>query len=200
MTALVFAQTDSTGQKVTLIVFALVAVAAALALLTAWYWRITDPALRNGDARGRGGRRNRTRPEPEPSTDPDAASPEAPLRTDNRDTSADHTRLLNRSDILEQAQNPNAPQPRTDVIDLRDPSPDTSSVGPGSVVDSDGEIEVTGIEPAAGQDRRAEPSGAVLDLDSVDQASIDTEQKGSMGAHDDGIDFDEWLALAEEDS
>lgn len=54
--ALQFAAEDSTGQKITLIVIGLLLAALALAFLTVWYYRVTDPgpshrkSARNGPA------------------------------------------------------------------------------------------------------------------------------------------------------
>jgi hypothetical protein len=198
MNALVFAQTDSTGQKVTLIVFALVAAAAALALLTAWYWRITDPALRDGEAHGRGGRRNRRKPPPDPSVDPGAASPPQPVQADEIGAAADHTRLMTRSDILDQAQVPDASpdQPRPEVIDLRASSVDPKAARSESADDTTGEIRPSSAPRAA----RSDQSEEVIDLDRVDAQTRASSEIGPAGAHDQGIDFEEWLALAEDES
>lgn len=198
MNALVFAQTDSTGQKVTLIVFGLVAVAAALALLTAWYWRITDPALRDGEAQGRGGRRNRKKPQPEPSNDPGAASPPQSVRAEENGAAEDHTRVMTRSDILDQAPAPDARSdpPRPEVIDLRAGSPDPREARSESADDTTGEIRLSNAPRAARSDR----SEDVIDVDRVDAQSRASSEIGPVGAHDQGIDFEEWLALAEDES
>ncbi len=204
MTALMLAQTDSTGQKVTLIVFGLVAVAAALALLTAWYWRATDPDGRNGATRGRGGQRRRVTLDPEPSPDTGVdppPSPSSPLTVeDGVEFADDQTRLLDRSEILGNAQptSPSAPtttQQQPDVIDLRAQADPGNRDETRSTTDATGEIQSDDSEQSTSQDRPPPTDGSVLDLD-----SIDAESSGPAGAHDDGIDFDDWLAMAEEES
>ncbi|MGI9610027.1 MAG: hypothetical protein ACR2NL_07010 [Acidimicrobiia bacterium] len=192
MTALLIAQTDSTGQKVTLIVFALVAVAAALALLTAWYWRVTDPALRNGEARGQGGRRRPKEAEPEPTPDPGGAARTESVGTVGGELSTDDTRLLKRSDILPSTEPPVEP----DVIDLRaDPTVAGGRQDSGPADDVTGEIEIGVIGQPSSRGVPVDPEHPVLDVDEVE--AVET---GPAGAHDAGIDFDEWLALAEEES
>jgi hypothetical protein len=204
MTALMLAQTDSTGQKVTLIVFGLVAVAAALALLTAWYWRKTDPGARDGATRGRGGQRRRIITDPEPSPDPGVDPPTSassrPAATDGAVSTLDQTRLLNRSEILDRTpdESPSAPptnQPQPDVIDLRSDTSPGNRDGARSADDATGEMELDDSQQSTSRDRLPDTDSSTLDLD-----SIDAETPGSAGAHDDGIDFDEWLAMAEEES
>ncbi len=45
---MLLAQEDSTGQRITLIVIGLLLAALMLAILTAWYYRVTDPGPRQG--------------------------------------------------------------------------------------------------------------------------------------------------------
>ncbi|MFW2382193.1 MAG: hypothetical protein ACN4GZ_10580 [Acidimicrobiales bacterium] len=193
MTALLIAQTDSTGQKVTLIVFALVAVAAALALLTAWYWRVTDPALRNDEARGRGGRRRpkKAEPEPDPEPEPGGMARARSGRPDSSQPSTDETRLLKRSDILQ----PTEPQAEPDVIDLRAETAVAHSRSGGPADDNTGELDVGHVGQPLDQEDPKVSDSAVLDIDAVEAL-----EESPAGAHDAGIDFDEWLALAEEES
>lgn len=48
-------QEDSTGQRITFIVIGLLLVALLLAILTAWYYRVTDPGPRQGRRQGGAG-------------------------------------------------------------------------------------------------------------------------------------------------
>jgi hypothetical protein len=201
MTALMLAQTDSTGQKVTLIVFGLVAVAAALALLTAWYWRVTDPVPRNGASGGRGGRRRRTASEPSPDLGGGSkSSPTLATTTSNRPEFADDkTRLFERSEILDPTapSDPPAPSvshPQPEVIDLRADAPAGDPDQARTAEEVTGEIQLGGTKQPTSDRRQNLSHDPVLDLD-----SIDAKAPGSAGAHDDGIDFDDWLALADEE-
>ncbi len=205
MLALMFAQTDNTGRTVTMIVFALVAVAAALALLTAWYWRITDPSRREQGSNGRGGKRRTVQPEPEPEPEAGPSAGLHPDRTtevDKRSTTGtpttaaidfppdegagvDPTRVLRRSDILDGA----APDQR--VIDLRTPPDvDTPAATPAA--------ESLGVQtPSAASD---EPMIDLTEPHPVDDVEPErVEVSAASGAHDAGMSFEDWLALSEED-
>lgn len=48
LAAVLLGQEDSTGQRITFIVIGLLLVALLLAILTAWYYRVTDPGPRHG--------------------------------------------------------------------------------------------------------------------------------------------------------
>lgn len=181
---LLFAQTDATGRTISWIVFALVAVAAALALLTAWYWRVTDPAKRQESAKGgRGPRRRRdAEPDPEPNPAPvgDLNPPVIPQSSvPSTEPPTDNTRVLTRSDILE----PKISQP-PQIIDLRADEPEVLAEP----------TIAQGLETAA--DVVAEET--VVDLIELEAQPSQTDHV--PGAHDSGIDFNDWLALAEEDS
>ncbi len=184
---LLLAQTDATGRTISWIVFGLVAVAAALALLTAWYWRVTDPAKRKDSANGGGGPRRRRRevdPEPDPGPADHLVAPVIPRSEGPVDgPPTDHTRVLTRSDILE----PKVSQP-PQIIDLRsEPEPAADAIqraDPAADVEPDGSAEVAVDE-------------SVVDLTELEGAD---QAESVVGAHDDGMDFDDWLALAEEDS
>ena len=179
MDAFVFAQTDSTGQKITLIVFGLVAVAAALALLTAWYWRITDPA-RRGAPGGRRGPDAR-----DPGGAPDGGSDNASGEPATEVVDADQTRILDRSQLSPDAAPKKPAEP--DIIDLRHDAPAAAPETRPLVADPTGEIPV-----------EAPPSDpTIIDVDAIEAAR---DAAGTTGAHDEGIDFEDWLALAEEDS
>ena len=180
---LLLAQTDSTGRTISWIVFALVAVAAALALLTAWYWRVTDPAKRQESSnRGGGPRKRRSEaPDPEPISPPsnDMTPPVIPTGTvPAAGSTPDQTRVLTRADILE----PKVSNPPP-VIDLRVTTPEPA-------------------EPARSQDRfepSPEPAENETVINLVELETEDPSVTAASGAHDNGMDFDDWLALAEED-
>jgi hypothetical protein len=132
----ILGQLDATGRTVTSIVLALVGVAAALALLTAWYWRKTDPHKRI-DTPPNPPAVRRKAPAPDPSDDPrpgastgNATSSPAPATV-----SGDQTTVLERSAVLGDdlpAETPPAPDTHgladevatDDIIDLRQPSGD----------------------------------------------------------------------------
>lgn len=129
------AQLDATGRTITSIVLALVGVAAALALLTAWYWRRTDPHQRVDAPPNPPARRLRA-PNPGPSDGPRPGGTTEPGGTEDptrvRDRTAPHdgedggsagsTTAGHEGD--EVRSTPEAPVDVDAVIDLRDTSPD----------------------------------------------------------------------------
>jgi hypothetical protein len=130
----IFGQLDATGRTVTSIVLALVGVAAALALLTAWYWRSTDPRRRVDSPPNPPARPLRV-PAPGPFDDPHPGGSAKPARTEDR------TEVGERSAIHDTADSRSAESTATDrvaddvaasvddragvddVIDLREASP-----------------------------------------------------------------------------
>jgi len=221
MAALLLAQTDTTGRTITLIVFGLVSVAAALALLTAWYWRVTDPTKRRkrtpagqvnherqGDD-GRGGRRRAEAPEPAPddaprqpriavnSTPAEAADydPQA-SEPSSAEPSSDATRVMRRAEILDHTQSA-APQRR--VIDLRTPAAAEPAPHEASELASESMMHTESV-PA-----ESVPADMIDLTDSHDEPPSQPPEGAprvevaSGGAHDAGLSFDDWLALAEED-
>ncbi len=137
----ILGQLDATGRTVTSIVLALVGVAAALALLTAWYWRSTDPRRRVDSPPNPPARPSRV-PVPGPFDDPHPGGSAKPAHTGARtgegERSAIHDTADNRSAestatdrVAEDVAAPADDRVGADdVIDLREPSPD----------DTDGEL------------------------------------------------------------
>ena len=192
--ALVLAQIDATRRTITAIVFALLAIAAALALLTAWYWRITDHRRQGGSKRtpppGRRSIDRDSSPEVDPSPGGVTAIPgsvgAAPLTAPGKD----QTRVMDRSAILD------GPQAAEAFSSTRAPiiHQPTGSTARGSETKVDiPEATIDLREP----DRRESDRSETTPPSPPDHTPV--RGRVGSGAHDEGLSLEEWLASGEED-
>lgn len=186
--AQLLAATDSTGQRITLIVIGLLLAALALAVLTAWYYRITDPGPRQpkpGRGLGRnpgGGTAGTDNPKPRPGPGwkarlsnmavpaaDDEFSDSGTLGSPSSATASDKVSLeggqyLDLTEIPRDDGVTNVGSPRS--LDLRQPAP---------LKDPD---ELAASTPAT----------------SVPVSGIGSKQSAAQA---EGLSFDEWLADVE---
>ncbi len=197
--ALVLAQIDATRRTITAIVFALLAVAAALALLTAWYWRITDPRRQGGPKRTPPPRRRRadrgSPPEVDPSPGGATAIPTSvgapPLTAPGKD----QTRVMDRNAILD---GPQAPEARgsTSAPIIHQPPVSPASAPEANIDPPEATIDLR--EPDLREpDRRESDRRETTPPSPSDHTPI--RGRVGSGAHDEGLSLEEWLASGEED-
>lgn len=183
--ALVLAQIDATRRTITAVVFALLAVAAALALLTAWYWRITDPRRQGGSKKTPPPRRRRadrgSSPKADPSPGGASAAPATASPASGSVAGKDQTRLMNRDAILDSSQSPEAQGTSPPVIHQ---PPAAQPKVPETTID----LRESESHPS---DRR--PTNAASPPGQSARGRV------ASGAHDEGLSLEEWLALGEED-
>lgn len=190
MSAVQVAQLDATGRTVTLIVLGLLAVATALALLTAWYWRITDP------------RRSDTGSKPTPPGKPPGSEPPAADGPDDgrsesldgapaseADSPADQTRVFDRQAIVSR------PEPSNQPPVGGDPS------SPAATVPAPPRDQESPPRTSRPDEQDASPPDhdeTIIDLRDSPQTEP-TPQERRTAENESGLTFEEWLALAEED-
>ncbi len=211
---LVLAQIEATRRTVTAVVFGLIAVAAALALLTAWYWRVTDPR-RDGSSKQTPPPRRKGREEQAPEPDGPSGGEVNPSEDADSDhpmervpgAGPDQTRVMDRERILDldsaevSAQPPPAP-PRSADLGPSSASDGPAQKRPSPAVASQQDPLVTEPPEAVTSPvviSEEAPGKPEIDLRSVGAPGANRRKDGPKGAHDDGVSFDEWLALAEDD-
>lgn len=191
MSAVQLAQLDATGRTVTLIVFGLLAVATALALLTAWYWRVTDP--RRSDRGSKPTPPGRPPGRQPPATDgPDGdrgAPPDTPATSPEAAAVADQTRVFDRQAIVSHTE------PSTEPPGDGDPSPSADTVP--EPPESRTPPPAT---PPPDQQRSSPPlhDETIIDLRDAPRPEPSTRDRRTA-ENESGLTFEEWLALAEED-
>ena len=192
--ALVLAQIDATRRTITAIVFALLAVAAALALLTAWYWRVTDPRRQGGSKRTPPPRRRGvdrgSSPEVDPAPGGATAAPASAGPSPLTAPGKDQTRVMDRNAILDGPQAAEVFSSTSAPI-IHQPTGSTAR-GPETKVDLP-EATIDLREP----DRRKSDRRETTPPSPPDHNPV--RGRVGSGAHDEGLSLEEWLASGEED-
>jgi len=194
---------DSTGQRITLIVISLLLAALALAFLTVWYYRVTDPGPthRSNPQSGRGGRGGSDR---QPSDDPN--SPGWKSRLSNFSVPS----LPARSPKPPIAPPADARQPAQSESALQDAgvdqSAETVSLEGGFYLDlSEPEDRSKGAEPATNvgslNSLDLRPPAPLVDPDLERAPEMITSQRSGSApdaaAKAGTVSFDDWLAEVE---
>ncbi len=194
--ALVLAQIDATRRTITAIVFALLAVAAALALLTAWYWRITDPRRQGGSKKTPPPRRRGVDRGSSPEVDPaPGGATAAPASVGDPPVTApgkDQTRVMNRNAILDGSQASESHNATSAPIIHQPPAPEAKV--PEATIDlRQSDLRQSDLRES---DRRQSNR-----RQSTPSSPPHTPVHGRVGsgAHDEGLSLEEWLSSGEED-